>query len=438
MWKQWIFKKIDNSALIVFRIIFGFLIVAQSWGSIFTGYVKNRILPAKFTFNFIGFDFIQPLPDIWMYVFFILMGFFGLGVMLGYKYRFSIIMFSLMWIYTYLMQKTGYNNHYYLLILLCIFMSIVPAHKYFSIDVRKNPSIKSNAMPNWVPIIFILQMGIFYTFAALAKIYPDWLDGTVATNLMKSKEDYFLIGSFLQQKWVIWSIVYFGIFFDFLIVPLLIWKKTRKLAFITGVFFHLFNSIVFQIGIFPYLGIGLFIFFFPPEIIQKIFFKKKDFYQQGEVQIPNYKNTLLCFLSIWFIIQLFLPLRHWLIKGDVLWTEEGHRMSWRMMLRNRSGYSIFKIKDKKTGKEITVNKKDYLTPKQITATATKPDIIWQFSQYLKEEYAAKGQEIEIYVKAYVRVNGHDAKLLIDPKVDMAQAKWNYFGHNDWILLYDKK
>src|SRR5699024_5941783 len=383
MWKQWIFKKIDNSALIVFRIIFGFLIVAQSWGSIFTGYVKNRILPAKFTFNFIGFDFIQPLPDIWMYVFFILMGFFGLGVMLGYKYRFSIIMFSLMWIYTYLMQKTGYNNHFYLLILLCIFIIIFLALKYFSIDVRKNPSIKSNAMPNWVPIIFILQMGIFYTFAALAKIYPDWLDGTVATNLMKSKEDYFLIGSFLQQKWVIWSIVYFGIFFDFLIVPLLIWKKTRKLAFITGVFFHLFNSIVFQIGIFPYLGIGLFIFFFPPEIIQKIFIKKKDFYQQGEVQIPNYKNTLLCFLSIWFIIQLFLPLRHWLIKGDVLWTEEGHRMSWRMMLRNRSGYSIFKIKDKKTGKEITVNKKDYLTPKQITATATKPDIIWQFSQYLK-------------------------------------------------------
>src|SRR5699024_9375481 len=288
------------------------------------------------------------------------------------------------------------------------------------------------------PIIFILQMGIFYTFAALAKIYPDWLDGTVATNLMKSKEDYFLIGSFLQQKWVIWSIVYFGIFFDFLIVPLLIWKKTRKLAFITGVFFHLFNSIVFQIGIFPYLGIGLFIFFFPPEIIQKIFFKKKDFYQQGEVQIPNYKNTLLCFLSIWFIIQLFLPLRHWLIKGDVLWTEEGHRMSWRMMLRNRSGYSIFKIKDKKTGKEITVNKKDYLTPKQITATATKPDIILQFSQYLKKEYAKKGQEIEIYVKAYVRVNGHDAKLLIDPKVDMAQVKWNYFGHNNWILLYDKE
>src|SRR5690625_4382729 len=215
MLNRYLFKQIDNSALIVFRIIFGFLITAQAWGSIFTGYIKNRILPSQFTFNFIGFDFIQPLPGIWMYLFFALMGFFGLGVMIGFKYRFSIIMFSLMWIYTYLMQKTGYNNHYYLLILLCIFMSIVPAHKYFSIDVRKNPSIKSNAMPNWVPIIFILQMGIFYTFAALAKIYPDWLDGTVATNLMKSKEDYFLIGSFLQQKWVIWSIVYFGIFFDF-------------------------------------------------------------------------------------------------------------------------------------------------------------------------------------------------------------------------------
>ncbi len=437
MLNQWIFKRIDNSALIVFRIIFGFLIVAQSWGSIFTGYVKNRILPAKFTFNFIGFDFIQPLPGIWMYLFFILMGIFGLGVMLGYKYRISITMFTVMWLYTYLMQKTGYNNHYYLLILLCVFMMIVPANRYFSIDAKKNPELKSNSMPNWVPIVFILQMGVFYTFAAIAKLYPDWLDGTVATNLMRSKSDYFLIGSILQQKWVIWSIVYFGIFFDFLIVPLMLWKKTRKFAFIAAVFFHLFNSVVFQIGIFPYLGIGLFLFFFPPKTLQQIFFKQKDFYDQGEIHLPKYKNTLIYFLFIWFAVQLFLPLRHWFIKGDVLWTEEGHRMSWRMMLRNRGGYSTFKIVDKKTGKEKIIDKKDYLTSRQITATATKPDIIWQFAQHLKKEYAEKGKDIAVYVKAYTRVNGHDAKLLIDPEVDMAEAKWNYFGHNDWILLYDE-
>lgn len=431
-----LFKRIDNSALIVFRIVFGLLIVAQSWGSLFTGYIRKEILSAQFTFNFIGFDFIQPLPGNWMYVFFIVMGIFGVGVTIGYKYRFSMLMFSLMWTYTYLMQKTGYNNHYYLLILLCVFMLIAPAHHNYSLDVKKNPALKRNDMPNWIPVIFILQMAIFYTFAAVAKIYPDWLDGRVATNLMRGRAYYPVVGPLLQKDFSIWMVTYFGILFDLLIVPLMLWKKTRNFAFICAVFFHVFNSIVFQIGIFPYMALGLFVFFYPPKKIHQIFLKKKTFYEQDEIILPPHHKLILSFISIWFIIQLILPIRHWFIKGDVLWTEEGHRMSWRMMLRNKGGYSTFKVIDKASGEEFTIDKEAYLNRKQVIATATKPDVIWQFAQRLKKEYQAKGMEVEIYVKAYVSVNGHPSKLLIDPEVDLTQVKWNYFGHNDWILLYD--
>lgn len=432
-----LFKRIDNSALVVFRIIFGLLIVAQSWGSIFTGYIRTQILTAKFTFNFIGFDFIQPMPGMWMYVFFIVMGFFGLGVTLGYKYRFSMLMFTLMWTYTYLMQKTGYNNHYYLLILLCVFMLIVPAHHQYSVDAKQNPDLKRNDMPNWVPVIFIFQMAIFYIYAAIAKIYPDWLDGTVATNLMDGRAYYPILGPLLQTDFSIWTVTYFGIFFDLLIVPLMLWKKTRNFAFFAAVFFHIFNSIVFQIGIFPYMALGLFVFFYPPKTIHRIFLRKKEFYDKNELILPPNHNLIKAFIGIWFFIQLILPIRHHFIKGDVLWTEEGHRMSWRMMLRSKGGHSSFKIIDKISGEEFMVDKTEYLTPKQRVATATKPDVIWQFAQRLKKEYAEKGMDVEIYVQAYVSVNGHPSKLLIDPEVDMAQAKWNYFGHNEWILLYDE-
>src|SRR5699024_9038423 len=163
-----------------------------------------------------------------------------------------------------------------------------------------------------------------------------------------------------------WTVTYFGIFFDLLIVPLMLWKKTRKFAFVLAVFFHLFNSVIFQIGIFPYLALALFIFFFPPETIHRLFLKRKKFYDRDEIDIPAYKNLLVAFLSIWFVIQLVLPIRHWFIKGDVLWTEEGHRLSWRMMLRNRGGFSKFKIVNKETGEETTVNKSEYLTRRQIS------------------------------------------------------------------------
>lgn len=433
---KWLFKRVDNSSLLVFRIVFGFLIIAQSWGSILTGYLKNNILPAHFTFNFIGFDFIQPLPGYGMYAFYIIMGLFGVGVLVGYKYRLSIIMFTLMWWYTYLMQKSAYNNHYYLLLLLCIFMMIVPAHKYASLDAKNNPSLKKIDMPNWVPIIFILQMGIVYTYAAIAKIYPDWLDGTVAKNLMAAKAHYPLIGSLLQKPFSIFAVTYFGIFFDLLIVPLMLWKKVRKYVFVFAVFFHLFNSIVFQIGIFPYLALGLFVFFFPPETIHRLFLKKKEFYQKDEISIPKYSSYFKSFLVIWFIIQIALPVRHWFIKGDVLWTEEGHRMSWRMMLRSRSGVSTFRVVNKVTGEETRIDKNQYLIGKQMSSTANKPDVIWQFAQRLKKEYANKGEDVAIYVKAWVRVNGQKARVLIDPEVDLGAVKWNYFGHNNWVLLYD--
>ena len=110
-----------------------------------------------------------------------------------------------------------------------------------------------------------------------------------------------------------------------------------------------------------------------------------------------------------------MPLRHWAIKGDVLWTEEGHRMSWRMMLRSKSGLASYKIVNKTTGEVNYVKKGDYLTRKQIRQASTKPDVIWQFSQRLKEIYAEKGEEIEIYVNARVSVNYKERKQLIDQK-----------------------
>lgn len=434
MLNRWLFKKIDNSPLIVFRIIFGFLIIAQSWGSILTGYVKERILPAKFTFNFIGLDFIQPLPGQWMYLYFIVMGVLGVGVLIGYKYKWSIGFFTLMWAWVYFMEKTSYNNHYYLLLILCLLMCIVPAHRYFSLDVQKNPAIKNTAMPRWIPLLIIVQMGIVYTFAAVAKCYPDWLNGTVATNLMASKAHYPLLGDLLQNPLFIWTITYFGIFFDLMITPLMLWKPTRTSAFIIAILFHLFNSIVFQIGIFPYLAIGLFIFYFPTKTIHRYFLPQKPYYHKSkEYELPSKKGLSLSLLGIWFAIQLFLPLRHWFIKGDVLWTEEGHRLSWRMMLRSRQGYSTFRVVNKKTGAETFIDKNDYLTPRQRVATATKPDMIWQFAQRLKEKFAKQGQPVAVYVKSRVSINGHKAELLIKPKVDMAQAEWHYFGHNPWIM-----
>jgi hypothetical protein len=276
-----------------------------------------------------------------------------------------------------------------------------------------------------------------YSYASVAKFYPDWLDGTVPDLLMKSKQHYWMVGDFLQQQWIRPVITWFGLIFDLLIIPLLLWKKTRLPAFILAIFFHLFNSVIFQIGIFPYLSLAFILFFFPTEKINKWFLrKKKPHYDKGEVIVPSYNKVIIAILACWFIVQISLPLRHWFFQDNVLWTEEGHRLSWRMMLRTKTGSSRFKIVEKGSSDTLVVDKKDYLSKKQQRAINSKPDMLWQFAQYLEKEYAEQGKEIEVYIDGRVSVNGRPYKRLIDPKVDMARAEWSHFGHNEWILPSD--
>lgn len=428
-----LFKHVDNSALIIFRVFFGMLCFFESVGAILTGWVKRAFIDSQFTFTFIGFDWLQPLPGYWMYAYYLLMGLFGLFIMVGYKYRFSMFSFAFMWTLTYLMQKSSYNNHYYLLILLSFMMAIQPANRYLSIDAKQKPSLVSYSMPNWCSLLFILQMLIVYTYASIAKIYPDWLDLSVMKLLMKAKQHYFLVGDLLQQEWLHGILAYGGILFDGLIIPLFLIKKTRKFAFILSIVFHLFNSFIFQVGIFPYLSLAFALFFFSKETIHKLFLKKKPFYDSAEIKIPKHASVFKILLIGYFTIQLILPIRHYFIPGNVFWTEEGHRMSWRMMLRTKHGIATYTVIDKNTGEKTFIKMSDYLTPKQVRSASTKPDFIWQFAQRLKKIYKDKGTDIQVFVNTQVSLNGSKYSPLIDSKIDLANVSWKHFKHSPWLL-----
>jgi hypothetical protein len=175
------------------------------------------------------------------------------------------------------------------------------------------------------------------------------------------------------------------------------------------------------------------LFFFEPKTIRNIFLKQKPYYNTDAVIIPKYKPILISLFSIYFLIQIALPLRHYFFEDDVLWTEEGHRLSWRMMLRAKSGSVSFSVIDEATNVRIPIKISDYLTKKQQRGLSTKPDAIWQFTQYLKQDFAKKDISVKVFVSAYVSVNGKPAKQLIDPKVDVANEEWYHFKHHDWIL-----
>ena len=210
-WDRWLFTQVDNTALVLFRMLFGLLLACEAFGSIALGAVNTLFIEPDFTFTFIGFEFLEPLPGNWMYVLYVLMGIAGLLVMVGYKYRMALLFYAISWAYVYLMQKSSYNNHCYLLMLLNFLMLLFPANRSASLDALWNPSLRKEHMSRWIYVFIITFLGIIYAYASVAKFYPDWLDGSFPKYLMSTRGRDFDI---LQQDWVHQAILYFGLFFD--------------------------------------------------------------------------------------------------------------------------------------------------------------------------------------------------------------------------------
>jgi len=432
------YKRTDNAPLIIFRILLGLLMAWHCISHIFDKTVYRLYVRPKVTFTFIGMEWLQPLPGNGMYIYHWVMGALAICVIFGLWYRYTMGIFTVMWAGLYFMQKTVYNNHHYLLLLLFIIMLLLPANAYASVDSRINPKISQRTMPVWFIWIFVLQITIVYFFASVAKFYPDWMNGRFPGLILTRFRNTPISGLTNDPGFHVF-IAWGGILFDMFIVPLLLYKRTRNIGALLSVGFHFFNWVMLTIGIFPFLSLSYLVFFYPPDKIRALFLRKKLPLTEDELNVRDErsKSLLYYFFIPYFIIQLVLPVRHYFIKGDVLWTEEGHFLSWRMMLKNKKGTAIFVVKDRKTGESSLYDLSKLLTKLQIRSMATKPSMIWQTAQFIKKEYAAKGHDVEIYVTAKSSVNKRPYRLLIDPETDLAHTPWNHFEHNEWITLSDK-
>lgn len=407
-----------------------------------SGKLFNYFIQPPFTFTYIGFEFLQPLPGYGMYFYFGLMALLGLMIMTGTLYRIAMPGFTFLWTVIYLMQKADYNNHYYLMLLLCVLMCFMPANSYYSVDAKREPDIKKNTCPNWVYFLFIAQTAILYFYAAISKLNADWLSGKFIALQFEQLSTRRITGQIYSNAYFQHFIVYGGFLFDLWIVPLLLWKRTRYFAFILYCGFHLFNAYSFKIGIFPYLSIGLGLFFLPSEKIRTIFFKEKTVFIKPVFQPAStsaYQKILLTCMGIYLLFQILLPVRSAFFRGNVFWTEEGYRMSWKMMLRKKQGKIHFKIVDTASAKTWIHDPAQKFKTSVAGWVAVCPDISWQYAQRLKKDFKDSGYpDVKIYAIDSVRLNNNPPQLLIDTTVNLAAVNWHPFSHSSWILPYQKQ
>lgn len=427
------FSQVNNSPLVLFRILFGLIMALECLGAVGSGWVKEMYIDIPYRITFIGFEWLNNLHGTPMYAYYYTMMGLSLLIAAGFLYRPATLVMAIMWTATYMGQKTHYNNHYYLMVLLVWLMCFVPANRRMAVDAQLGIAPRTNTCSYWCIFLFQFQVACVYIFASLAKINADWLLAK-PLKLWMSHLYVPVLWRVLRQPWFPWLLAYAGILFDLLVVPALLWKPTRKWALALSFAFHLFNGIVFRIGTFPFLALGLNTFFFPGQSFDRIIRPVKKV-SAIKITGPTFKRVLLSTMLIYILFQVLMPVRHHFIDGDVNWTEEGHRMAWRMMLRTKSGRAIFTVKDKNSKMVWHINPEDEMPRDHASEVASHPDMSWQFAQYLKKKYAQQGYDVQVYAVNMVKLNGRQEQLLIERNADLAHTKWNYFGHNDWIMPY---
>ena len=433
----WLVSPVDAASMVAFRFVFGLIVAYLGTDYIVVGRVEALYVNPAFHFTYYGFDWVQPFPSGAMTLFFATMSLLGLAVAVGFLYRFTAPLLALALTYFFLLDRTNYQNHYYLLTLLAWVMAVVPANRLWSFDAFDRPALRSETCPAWSLLLVRFHVGLPYFFGGVAKLESDWFAGAPFRQMLASRSDLPLIGPLLTQEPVVQAFIWGGMLFDLSIVPLLLWRRTRTYAYVACLSFHLTNAVIFDsIHIFPWFMILATTIFFCPDWPRRFFGRSaRGMSEPTQVSAGpvSAKTRLgLAALLMYCGFHLIWPLAHFAEGGQTSWTERRHHFSWRMMLRGKtSGFRYF-VTDPQTGETWSPNVRNWISADQEIRFVRDPEMILHLAHFLADKhYQLTGRSFEVRALVLTSLNGRKPQLLIDPMIDLAKEPRGFYSRA-WI------
>ena len=417
-------RPIDAASLAAFRIAFGAAMVVLALRFFGHGWIEADYRAPKIFFSYWGLAWVRPWPWVGMDIHYGVMAASAGLISAGFLYRPACVVFAATFTYAHLCDKSNYLNHYYLVSWLSLLLVFLPLDREWSLRVWRRPAERRTVLRGWVLDLLRFQFAVVYVFGAIAKLESDWLvHGEPLRIWLAANVEMPVLGRLFDRPAVAIAFGWCGMLFDLLIVPLLSWRKTRRPAYAVAIVFHVLTAMLFKIGMFPWIMlIGATLFFEPSWLRRKALVPGAPFGPRAS-SLP---------LAMYGLVQVLVPIRHVLYPGNTLWTEEGFRYSWRIMLIEKSGVLELAVVDAR-GHRTQVDPATYLRPFQVRMAATQPDLILQLAHVVANDFAARGVgPVQVYADARVSFNGRPSAPLIDPRVDLAKEREG-LGAKTWIL-----
>jgi vitamin K-dependent gamma-carboxylase len=418
----------DNASVAVFRMAFGLIVLWHVVRYFTEGLIEFYFEGRPHFLTYFGFEWVKPFDVEGMRWVYYVMAMSAVGVCLGLLYRLCAVLLFATFSFTFLAEASQYQNHYYLILLVAFLLILVPAHRSFSIDAILFPSRASWQVPNWCRWLLMFQIAVPYFYGGLAKVNGDWLHALPVLFWAPTKSHLAFVGPFFAEPSAAWFISYFGLVFDLLIVPFLLWERTRVLAFVLAVGFHLSNAVLFSIDVFPWMMILTTPILFSADWPRKLL--RLNVAQSGakpNAAVPPYtprQQLTIGVVTVYVIFQILFPLRHMLYPGDPGWTNEGQQFAWRMMLIHKRTFSIVDATDRASGKTVEVPMRQLLTDTQLFQLVTRPHQLVATAPFLAEwvrtEYGF--DDVEIRAVVLSSFNGRKPQLQVNPDLNLLTVK----------------
>ncbi|MEM7161572.1 MAG: HTTM domain-containing protein [Bacteroidota bacterium] len=436
--KAYFNREIDFSSLVFFRIAFGILMITGQIRFLANDWVYELYVQPKYFLKYYGFEWISVPDETGLYILYALSIVSALFISLGLFYRFSSIIFFAVFTYLELMDVSNYLNHYYFITVISFLMIFLPLNKAFSLDIKFGLVKEKGLIQRKYFMLLLICITGLYFMAGLSKLNWEWL---FEANPMKiwlpQKVDTPLIGPLLDEPWMAYLLSWLGAAYDLSVPFLLFFRRTRKLALFSVFMFHFLTAVFFPIGMFPYIMMTFSLLFLENDTHKRLLgfigYKSngQKFVTQGFIK-HVYKPLMGFVLFIFFVF----PLRSHTYPGDLFWTEQGYRFSWRVMLMEKMGHCYFYVKDPNQPGQKEVLPSCYLTNNQERHMSRQPDLILQMANIIEEDYKNQGiQDPEVRVVSWVNLNGKGSQLFIDPSIDLTKIE-DSWAHKDWIIPLD--
>uniref|UniRef100_A0A4W4GE97 Vitamin K-dependent gamma-carboxylase n=1 Tax=Electrophorus electricus TaxID=8005 RepID=A0A4W4GE97_ELEEL len=446
----------DPASLGIFRCLFGMLMAVDITQERGLSHLDYKYLDGAPICRFPLFNFLEPLPMDWMYCVYLVMFLGAVGIMLGWFYRLSCLMFISTYWYIFFLDKTAWNNHSYLYGLIGFQLTLMDANRYWAIDGLRNPKKRNAHVPLWNYTILRAQIFIVYFIAGVKKLDADWVEG----YSMKYLAHHWLFDPFkviLPVELVSLMVVHGGgLILDLTAGYLLFFDVTRPAAIIFVTYFHCMNSQLFSIGMFPYTMLATSPLFCYADWPRRFFGRFPEFLQfvlpltsdeprpspscvypkspaLSQPTAPRFRHKMAAFFTVVYIAeQLFLPYSHFITKGYNNWTNGLYGYSWDMMVHSRTHQHV-----KITYKDGVTGQIGYLNPGVFTQTRRwkdHGDMLKQYATCLSHNLPRFNiTDPEIYFDIWVSINDRFQQRIFDPRVDVVKADWSPFRPNPWLM-----